>query len=132
METSYYGDASGYVFSTASRDQILAAAPIGGDTPDWVGSFEDIDSTLKIRGLAPIVDALDRRQRQLGNLPESDQRRKVATFLAEWFRHLRVYQAIAGDLETVAIAGGLSVIVGSNESAPYFEAVHFSKATASS
>jgi hypothetical protein len=130
LETSYYSDASGYVFSAASRAQILAAAPIGGETPDWVGSFEDIDNTMKIQGLAPIVDALDRRQRQRGNLPESDQRRKVATFLGEWFRHLRVHQAIARDLETWAIAGGLPVIVGSNESAPYFEAVYLSKAAA--
>ena len=57
LELGYYTDESGFRFSGASRESLLAASG-GMSTAPWVGCFAEIDGSVAAKGLAPLCDAL--------------------------------------------------------------------------
>jgi hypothetical protein len=61
---------------------------------------------------------------------EQARRDNATAFLAAWFRHLRVHQAIKRGLAENPLARSVPVIVGTNEVAPYFKAIYYPAATA--
>jgi hypothetical protein len=125
LETSYYTDRSGFAFSTAGRDAVLAASERG--TAPWVGSFEDIDASLSVPGLAGLYNALLQHPTLLWTHLKTDEERRAnaGAFLGAWFRHLRVHQAVKRGLEQHGLARLIPVIVGTNEVPPYFSAIYY-------
>jgi hypothetical protein len=128
LETSYYNDRSGFAFSAADRQDILAASA-GGATPRWVGGFAEIDDSLTVSGLAPLYDLLLQRPERLWSYMANDADRleNLASYLAGWTRHLRVHQAIKRGLLEHGLARKIPLIVGTNEVSPYFYAVYYPK-----
>jgi hypothetical protein len=126
LESSYYDDSSGFDFAAAGRTGILAEAS-GGRAARWVGSFADLDGSLTAEGLAPLYDLLLQQPERGWALAktEAERRANVAAFLAGWFRHLRVHQAVRRALQSSGLARDLPVIVGTNEVSPYFTAVYY-------
>ena len=125
VEVSYYTDASGFAFSTATRDAILAASERG--TAPWVGAFEEIDASLSVHGLAALHDALLRHPALVWRHARSDEeiRSNAGSHLGGWFRHLRVHQAVKRGLEEHGLARAIPLIAGTNEVPPYFCAIYY-------
>jgi hypothetical protein len=126
LEASYYTDESGFRFSEASRESLLAASA-GGSTAPWVGNFADIDGGLAAKGLAPLCDALIERPERVWSYMKTDAERRenLGAFLAGWLRHLRVHQGVRRQLEEHGLARRIPVIVGTNEVPPYFTAIYY-------
>jgi hypothetical protein len=125
LETSYYTDECGFAFSRAGREDILAES--AKPTPAWVGGFADLDGSLSIDGLAPLYDALLKQPERPWSYMKTEEERleNLASYLAGWFRHLRVHQAVKRGLEENGLARNVPVIVGTNEVLPYFTAVYY-------
>jgi hypothetical protein len=130
LETSYYNDECGFAFSGARREDILAESAKAA-TPPWVGGSADLDGSLSVKGLAPLYDALLQQPERVWSYMKTDEERRenLASYLAGWFRHLRVHQAVKRGLEENGLARNVPVLVGTNEVAPYFTAVYYSKRT---
>ena len=126
LQSVYYGDSAGFDFRAAGRDGILAQTEEGA-TPPWTGCFEDVDGALTVRGLAPLYDAMLQQPEQLWSPAFSDAQRRenLAAWLAAWVRHLRVHQAVHRRLMSDGLALDVPVLVGANETPPYFEAVYY-------
>ena len=125
LETSYYTDECGFAFSRAGREDVLAES--AKPTAAWVSGFADLDGSLSVNGLAPLFDALLKQPERLWSYMQTDDERleNLASYLAGWFRHLRVHQAVKRGLEQNGLARNVPVIVGTNEVPPYFTAVYY-------
>jgi hypothetical protein len=126
LEANYYSDKSGFAFSAAGRDEVVAACEAGKGP--WVGAFEDIDNSLSTTGLAPLFDALLMRPTSLHLARQKSEAERIAVaggFLGAWFRHLRVHQAVKRGLEEHGLARRIPVVVATNEVAPFFTAVYY-------
>lgn len=126
LESGYYTDESGFRFSGASRESLLAAS-VGMSTAPWVGCFADIDGSLAAKGLAPLYAALlERPERVWSHMrTDAERRENFGAFLAGWLRHLRVHQGVKRHLGEHGLARNVPVIVGTNEVPPYFTAVYY-------
>ena len=126
LESSYYTDESGFRFSEATGESLLAASG-GASTAPWVGCFADADAGLAVKGLAPLCDALLQRPERVWSYMTTDAERRenLGAFLAGWLRHLRVHQGVKRHLEEHGLARNIPVIVGTNEVPPYFTAIYY-------
>jgi len=119
IEVSFYSD-DAFPFSTATREQILASNE--EYCPPWTGGFAEIENPLEMTGLGRLNSILERQLwREHPGTPEG----KAAFTLAEWFRTLRFQQAIRRELHTRGLVRAVPVLVGSNETGPFLETVHF-------
>jgi hypothetical protein len=125
LETNYYTDECGFAFSRASRDDILAES--AQPTAAWVGGFADLDGSLSVSGLAPLYDALLQQPERAWSYMKTEEERleNLASYLAGWFRHLRVHQAVKRGLDENGLARSVPVLVGTNEVPPYLTAVYW-------
>ena len=100
LELGYYTDESGFRFSGATRESLLAASS-GASTAPWVGCFAEIDGSVAAKGLAPLCDALLNRPERVWSYMTTDAERRenLGAFLAGWLRHLRVHQGVKRHLE---------------------------------
>lgn len=127
LETVYYDASCGFDFAAAGREGLLAATATGLETPPWAGAFAEIDGSVSVRGLAPVYDLLLRRPERPWRAAMSEQERweNLGAYLASWFRHLRVHQAVRRELEAGGLTRNIPVIVGTNEVSPFFDAIYY-------
>ncbi len=117
LETSFYSDAA-FPFSIADRATLLS----GYEGDGWAGRFEDIDGTIEVHGLGALnagllgLHALC-QDRGGGTALDHDARLIGATLQA-----LRLHQAVLGAVRQQGLPRAVAVMVGSNESFPYFDA----------
>jgi len=122
IETNFYSDAA-FPFSTSGREELLAAYGTYG-TP-WQGGFEDIDSTIAFAGMEHVQGAaygLDLRCRSNPvdeTLTPADH---DAKFVGMTFVAVRIHQAVREMVLSHGLPRPLTVMVGSNESYPFFDA----------
>jgi len=119
IEVSFYSDGA-FRFSGATREQILASNE--EYCPPWTGNFDEIENPLEMTGLGRLNSILERQlSRERPGTPEG----KAAFTLAELFRTLRFQQAIKREFDTRGLVRAVPVLVGSNETGPFLETVHF-------
>jgi len=123
IEVSFYSD-DAFLFSNATKEQILAKNE--QYCPPWTGNFEEIENPLEMTGLGRLNSTLERQQWR--ERPKTAEE-KVSFALAELFRTLRFQQAIKREIDTRGLVRAVPVLVGSNETGPFLETVHFPRLT---
>lgn len=119
LETSFYSDTA-FAFSTSSREDLLGG--YGTAAAKWTGCFDDIDNLIESRGLGMayggVMPLVERLRGMPGDDPgESDTMRLGAIFIA-----VRLHQAVRRAIAIDGLPRPLAVLVGSNESYPFFAA----------
>ena len=121
LETSFYSD-NPFAFSTSDRATLLAA--LADPSESWKGCFAEIDGTIEVHGLGglnhALIDLHERCRAQAGN--QADPLDHDALLIGEAFQALRIHQAVRAEIERSGLPRALAIIVGSNESRPFFEA----------
>ncbi|TCM21636.1 hypothetical protein EDF56_101304 [Novosphingobium sp. PhB165] len=118
FETTYYTDQA-WGFSHADRDGISAGYQ--GNTIAWQGAFEDIDDALRVEGLDDlnaVIAALEHHCLSGASTP--DERR--AYVVGACYLAVLIHQAMRDKALTEGLPRAMAVLVGSNESYPWFEA----------
>lgn len=118
FETTYYTDQS-WGFSHADRSGLVAG--YDGKTNAWQGSFEDLDDAFGLDGLDDlyaVVNALE----QLGWSGQATIEERRAFVVAACYLAVLVHQAVRNAVFDDGLPRPMAVLVGSNESYPWFEA----------
>lgn len=119
VETNFYTDAA-WAFSQCDRDALLGGYTAYGC--EWQGGFEHIDDCLRVTGVADLygaVVALEERVRGAG--PASEDERSAHLLASSLFAVL-FHQALRDTVPDALAARNTAVVVGSNESFPFFDA----------
>lgn len=119
LETLFFTDES-FAFSRASRDDIREA--YGPSAGAWRGAFEDASGDLMVRGLGGLygeVLTYERMKRDGEALTPADH---DAWALGSAFVAVRLHQAIHAVIEGRGLPRPVTVLVGSNEAFPQFDA----------
>lgn len=119
LETNFYSDGA-FPFSTADRQTLCAGYE--GSSARWQGIFEDIDGTIGISGIGRLSFAIDELERQHRILVSGDAVGSDAMVIAMAYRAVAVHQAVQSMVDAHGLPRPLTVIVGSNESYPFFDA----------
>ncbi|MFM7349467.1 MAG: hypothetical protein ACKO01_08250, partial [Erythrobacter sp.] len=116
LETNYYDDLSNLVFSTASREDILAGYSDYGS--EWAGCFAEIDNALKVEGLSALYGAV------LGAAQDRDRDDLAgdAYVLAASASAILLHLAVKRHIAERGLPQPMAVLVGSNEDYPFFDA----------
>lgn len=119
IETHFYTDEA-WAFSRCDRAGLLMGYE--GGTARWAGSFADVDDTIAIEGLDDLygaVFALEHRRRAPGNITDTEHR---AYMLGASYIAVLVHLAVRDTALRHGLPRPLAVLVGSNESYPFFDA----------
>ena len=119
LETNYYSDTA-FAFSTSTRQALLEG--YGEGSGDWTGGFEDIDNLIELRGLGQVYGAVAPLVERLRDTSSDDPLEADAMRLGAVFVAVQVHQAVRRVIATHGLPRALAVIVGSNESYPFFDA----------
>ena len=119
VETNFYSDKA-FPFSTASRADLVAA--YNGGKSDWVGAFEDIDSTISTVGFAALNTALMDLQNRIHSGEAVDGADHDAWFIASAYQAVILHLAVRDKILRSGLPRPVAVLVGSNESFPFFDA----------
>lgn len=124
LETLYFTD-SAFAFNRAGREEINHG--YGRKAGVWRSAFEEAGAEVQVRGLGGIygeVLAYERRREQ-GELTEPAD--CDALVLGHAFVAVRLHQAIRAVIEGRGLPRAITVLVGSNESYPFFDAPAFTR-----
>ena len=119
LETSFFSDGA-FPFSTSDRAALCAG--YNGSSSEWQGNFEDIDGTIAISGIGQLSFAIDELERQHRIHNSGDAVGSDAAVVALAYRAVAVHQAINAMVDNYGLPRPLTIIVGSNESYPFFNA----------
>ena len=119
IETNFYSD-SAFPFSTADRATLCAGYE--NSSARWQGNFQDIDGTIMISGIGRLSFAIDELEQQHRIQNSDDAVGSDAMFIATAYRAVAVHQAVQAMVDEHGLPRPLAVIVGSNESYPFFDA----------
>lgn len=119
LDTVFYSDAM-FPFSTASREAMLDSYSDSG--APWSGQFENVDATISVRGLGGIYGEVLLAQKRCRTDDHSDAREQDETALASAFIAVRLHQAIKSTAEGRGLPRPITLMVGNNESFPYYDA----------
>lgn len=118
IETNYFAD-DAFPFSTATRAEILAGYSAHGSR--WQGAFDEIGTAIGITGIDHLHGAVYRldaaRQGPFAPSPDRDMAVIGACFVA-----VLVHRAIRATIVRRGLPRSFTVLVGSNESYPFFDA----------
>lgn len=116
IETNYYADLPNLAFSSADRATILRAAGVGEMA--WKGEFVEVETLVAIKGMEPLYGAAWRNAtRRRTESVEADAYELAAACCAVLF-----HQTVLGMVERKAVPRNLTVLAGSNENFPMFDA----------
>lgn len=125
LETNYYTE-SAYPFASSDRAGLLQGyGPYGSE---WQGGMADIDTSLTVRGLGELYGAVHSLVEDGRVNPELDPLDADAMRLGGAFVAVRMHQAVARAVRLNGLPRPMAVIVGSNESYPFYDAPVFSTA----
>ena len=103
-----------------SRAALLEGyGPYGAE---WQGGMADIDNLLSITGLEQVYGVVYPLVETVGAAAEPDPLDADAMRLGAAFVAVRVHQAVARAITLLGLPRRLTVIVGSNESYPFYDA----------
>lgn len=117
IETSFYKD-DAFPFSTADRTALLAGYAGGGS--EWQGCFSEIDSTIEIHGLEALYGAVHRIEQDRGG--EHPAQAQDLALIGGLYVAVRIHLAVVEAVLHGGLPRPLSVLVGSNEAFPFFDA----------
>lgn len=117
LETNFFAD-NAFPFSTS--DLAALCAGYSGSGCEWQGNFQDIDATITVSGIGRLSFAIDELERQSRN--SDDPAGSDAAVVALAYRAVIVYQAIYAMVDEYGLPRPLTIIVGNNESYPFFDA----------
>lgn len=118
IETNFFSD-DAYSFSRSDREALLATYEGAGS--EWQGCFVDIDNTISIHGLADVygpVYTLEQAHRRDRNGGPDFEMAVVGSSYVAILAHVAVRDAVRRQ----GLPRPMAVLVGSNESYPYFDA----------
>lgn len=119
LETIYYSD-NPFKFSEATRDSLIET--YGKRAGQWHGSFEDIGGELSVRGLGRVYgSAIALAARCKAGECDNPADHDAAT-LAQAFVSVRLHQLMKAVIEGRGLPRPMTVLVGSNEAYPHFDA----------
>ncbi|RVQ65294.1 hypothetical protein EKN06_13730 [Croceicoccus ponticola] len=119
LDTVFYSD-SAFPFSGAHREDLLDCyTPKGGP---WSGGFEHVDATIAVRGMGGIYGEVLLAQRRCRPDDHNDPMEQDSAVLASAFVAVRLHQAIKSTAEGRGMPRPMMLMVGNNESFPYFDA----------
>lgn len=119
LDTVFYTD-SLYKFTSSGRQTMMDAYTPKG--PPWAGHFENVDNTISVRGLGGIYGEVLLGQKACRADDHNDAMEQDVTALASAFIAVRLHQAIKSTAEGRGMPRPFTLIVGNNESFPYFDA----------
>lgn len=123
LETNYYTQ-SAYSFAGADRVALLQGyGPYGAE---WQGAMAEIDTLLTVGGLGQLYGKVYPLVEEVRATPEPDPLDADAMRLGAAFVAVRLHQAVARTVRLNGLPRPLAVIVGSNESYPFYDAPVFS------
>lgn len=122
LETNYYTDTA-FPFTTASLDALLGG--YGPSGAEWQGTMTEIDKLLAVRGLDRIYGLVFPLVESIATNPEPEPLESDAMRLGSAFVAVRLHQAVARAIRQHGLPRSLVVIVGSNESYPFYDAPVF-------
>lgn len=119
LDTVFYSDTR-FPFAEADREAIREAYTERGGP--WAGQFEHCDSTISVRGLGGIYGEVLLAQKACRADGHDDAMEQDVAALASAFVAVRVHQAIRAMAEGRGMPRAFTLLVGNNESFPYFDA----------
>lgn len=119
LDTVYYSD-SLYKFTRSDREAMLEAYTAKGGP--WAGHFENVDSVIGVRGLGGIYGEVLLAQKRCRADDHEDAMEQDVTALASAFIAVRLHQAIKAAAEGRGMPRPMTLMVGNNESFPYYDA----------
>lgn len=119
LDTVFYSD-SLYKFTGSDRQMMMDAYTPKG--PAWAGHFESVDNTIAVRGLGGLYGEVLLAQKRCRSDDHNDAMEQDAAAIASAFIAVRLHQAIKSTAEGRGMPRPFTLIVGNNESFPYFDA----------
>jgi len=127
LETSFYHDGA---FPLATSDRAALVEGYGPHGAAWRGGLADIDDLLGVQGLGALYGLVHPLVKSVAASPEPDPLDADAMRLGAAFIAVRLHQAVARAVRLHGLPRTLAVIVGSNETYPFYDAPVFSTAEA--
>ena len=125
LDTVYYSDAM-FPFTATGREAMLETYGESGSA--WAGNFENVDAAISVRGLGGIYGEVLLAQKRCRSDEHADATEQDETALASAFIAVRIHQAIKATAEGRGMPRPLTLLVGNNESFPYFDAAVITRA----
>jgi hypothetical protein len=119
LETNFYSDQN-FPFSACSRNELLAGYETASN--GWQGGFEDIDQTIATRGLDELNAAVAELEHACRTGQNDNGIDHDAMLIGSAFMAVRLHQAVKARIMADGLPRAVVVIVGSNESFPFFDA----------
>lgn len=127
LETSFYHDGA---FPLAISDRAALVEGYGPHGAGWQGGLADIDTLLGVQGLGALYGLVRPLVETTDSTTEPDPLDADAMRLGAAFIAVRLHQAVARAVRLHGLPRPLAVIVGSNETYPFYDAPVFSTAEA--
>lgn len=119
LDTIFYSDTR-FAFSQSGRDAIMASYSERGCP--WSGQFEHCDNIISVRGLGGIYGEVLLAQKACRADDHDNATEQDAAAIASAFVAVRLHQAIRSMAEGRGMTRPFTLLVGNNESFPYFDA----------
>ena len=119
LETAFFSD-NAFGFSAASRAALLTGYGEYGN--EWQDAFVEIDETLSIAGLSELQTAVFKLESAFRHGLCDNGADHDALFIGSAWLATRIHQAVREAVISRRLPRPLTVLVGSNESSPFFDA----------
>ncbi len=119
LETNFYTDSA---FPFAPRNRTALVEGYGPHGAEWQGRMAEIDTLVSLRGLGEVYGAVFPLVEHVSAMPEPDAAEADAMRLSAAFVAVRVHQAVYHAIVRNGLPRPMAVIVGSNESYPFYDA----------
>ncbi len=119
LETNFYSDAA-FDFTNGTRVDLIEG--YSGSASAWQGCFVEIDSIVSIAGLGRLNAELRRLEAECRTGEHTDALDHDALWVGSAFLAVRVHQAMRECIIEWGLPFPMTVLVGSNESYPFFDA----------
>jgi hypothetical protein len=119
LETNFYSDHS-FPFSAATRYELIDSYTTS--SCPWQGAFVDIDGTITTRGLDELNAVVNELEHACRTGHTDNGMDHDAMLIASAFLAVRLHQAVKAKIAADGLPRPLTVLVGSNESFPFFDA----------
>jgi len=119
LDTVFYSD-SQFRFTGIDRVELLESYTDRGGP--WIGHFESVDSTISVRGLGGIYGEVLLAQKRCRTDDHENAMEQDETAIASAFIAVRLHQAIKSTAEGRGMPRAVTLMVGNNESFPYYDA----------